>query len=397
MSNFAGVTFAEQTVNPSDDAIIRRAILPDGILAGCAITYSGYTLTMAAGALLACGRQFRHPLAQNWAVADATSGFARLVLTIDLTRTATETAFDQITDEIQYASAEDGFADLVQSDINQTGTRYQIEVCKVSLGAGGITGIVSQLPLSRVDGASLNFKVVGGLTQPSDPAANTVWVNTNIKIPSWMLSPTAPAEVEEGAVWIRTGTAGRISFNALKKNGITIFPSACYQYSGGAWVSRPADIYQGEKWQNLSVYLYDNGDEFADVTGSWVATALKRASGSGAKAPTITKENGKLVMTGNAQNGGVVHTANKIDLSGGAVLKFDGALSPSAATGFWATLGVWSEFGATYQDNLAAYHDAAAEETGEITVDISALSGEYYVGVALYGSSRAEMTKVLAE
>lgn len=397
MSNFAGVTFAEQTVNPSDDAIIRRAILPDGILAGCAITYSGYTLTMAAGALLACGRQFRHPLAQNWAVADATSGFARLVLTIDLTRTATETAFDQITDEIQYASAEDGFADLVQNDINQAGTKYQIEVCKVSLGAGGITGIVSQLPLSRVDGASLNFKVVGGLTQPSDPAANTVWVNTNIKIPSWILSPTASAEVEEGAVWIRTGTAGKISFNALKKNGITIFPSACYQYSGGAWVSKSASIYQGEKWQDLSVYLYDNGDEFVDVTGGWVATALRRASGSGAKAPTIAKENGKLVMTGNAQNGGVVHTANKIDLSGGAVLKFDGALYPSATAGFWATLGVWSEFGSTYQDNLAAYHDTTAEETGEITVDISALSGEYYVGVALYGSSRAEMTKMLAE
>lgn len=42
-------------------------------------------------------------------------------------------------------------------------------------------------------------------------------------------------------------------------------------------------------------------------------------------------------------------------------------------------------------------HDATEAETGEITIDISALSGEYYVGVALYGSSRAEMTKVLAE
>lgn len=243
----------------------------------------------------------------------------------------------------------------------------------------------------------INFKVVGGSTRPSSAPENTIWVNTDVDITSWQVSGKEPAEPADGVVWIRTGTAGKISFNALKKNGITIFPSACYQYSGGAWVSKPADIYQGEKWQNLSVYLYDNGDEFADVTGSWVATALRRASGSGAKAPTITKENGKLVMTGNAQNGGVVHTANKIDLSSGAVLKFDGALSPSAASGFWATLGVWSEFGSTYQDNLAAYHDATAEETGEITVDISALSGEYYVGVALYGSSRAEMTKMLAE
>ena len=61
MSNFTGVTFAKQKVLPSDDAIIRRAILSDGILYGCEFSYSGSTLTMGAGHLLICGRQARHP------------------------------------------------------------------------------------------------------------------------------------------------------------------------------------------------------------------------------------------------------------------------------------------------------------------------------------------------
>jgi hypothetical protein len=142
---FTGVTFAEQKVSPSDDAIIRRLLLKDGVLTGCSMSYSGSTLTMAAGQLMICGRQINHPSAQNWAVVDATSGYARLLLTIDLTRTATKDAFDQVVESIEYASAIDGFPALEQMDINGSGTRYQIVMCVVSLGTGGITGIVEEL------------------------------------------------------------------------------------------------------------------------------------------------------------------------------------------------------------------------------------------------------------
>jgi hypothetical protein len=100
---------------------------------------------MGAGLLVACGRQFRHTSVQNWAVTGATSGYARLVLTIDLTRAATKESFDQVVDSIEYASALDGFAPLQQDDINESGTVYQMAVCIVSLGAGGITGILHKL------------------------------------------------------------------------------------------------------------------------------------------------------------------------------------------------------------------------------------------------------------
>ena len=144
-SKFAGVTFDDQAATPSDDAIIRRAILADGILTGCEVSYTGSTLTMTAGQLMICGRQVKHPSTQNWAVADATTGFARLVLTIDLTRTSSKDTFEQVVDTVEYASAVDGFADLVQEDINASGTKYQIVAAVVSLTTGGISGIVSQL------------------------------------------------------------------------------------------------------------------------------------------------------------------------------------------------------------------------------------------------------------
>ena len=152
-ANFTGVTFPNQKVTPANDAVIRRAIFDDGILTGCDLSYSGSTLTMTAGQFMICGRQIIHPSSQNWAVTEATSGYARLVLTIDVTRTSTKDTFDQVVDEIQYATDANGFADLTTADINATGTRYQVAVCVVSLGPGGITGIASKLDMTEGGGA----------------------------------------------------------------------------------------------------------------------------------------------------------------------------------------------------------------------------------------------------
>ena len=152
-AKFTGVTFPNQKVTPANDAVIRRAIFDDGILTGCDLSYSGSTLTMTAGQLMICGRQIIHPSSQNWAVTEATSGYARLVLTIDVTRTSTKATFDQVVDEIQYATDANGFADLTTADINATGTRYQVAVCVVSLGPGGITGIASKLDMTEGGGA----------------------------------------------------------------------------------------------------------------------------------------------------------------------------------------------------------------------------------------------------
>ena len=148
--SFTGITFPQQKVRPSDDAAIRRAALADSILSGCVLSYAGYTLTMGAGLLIGCGREFRHTAVQNWAVTGATSGYARLVLTIDTTRASTKDSFDQIVDTIEYASSLDGFLPLQQDDINNAGIIYQMAVCVVSLGTGGITGIVHKLDRNAV-------------------------------------------------------------------------------------------------------------------------------------------------------------------------------------------------------------------------------------------------------
>lgn len=119
------VTFEGQHIAPSDDGAAWASGLTDGILSGCALTKNGAALTIAAGKIVAAGRVARVDNARTFAL--ATSGYDRLVLTIDLSKTAEE----QVALDIQHSSSQ-VFPALTQGDINNGGTVYQAEICIIS-------------------------------------------------------------------------------------------------------------------------------------------------------------------------------------------------------------------------------------------------------------------------
>lgn len=300
-ANFSGVTFPKQKVTPSDDAIVRRAMLADGILTGCALTYAGSTLTMAAGHLMICGRQIRHPSPQNWAVTGANSGYARLVITIDVSRTSTAANFDQVLASIDYASSEDGFPALETGDINNNGIRYSVAACVVSLGSGGITGILSRLEQvsAAAGGGGLNFRVVGGTAQPTDRKANTIWVSTGTKIADYALSAEAPENPKVGAVWIRLGAASPASFAAVRNPLIMLYPIGAVQWDGLTWNSMDAQLYNGSSWIPFSysrVYLIRDGVVNPAAAGALVHLGWDW-NGNEVSAQPYTQGNGYLDIT----------------------------------------------------------------------------------------------------
>lgn len=150
---FLGVTFPEQVKSPVDEAVVQRVMLPDCVIDGCSLGFSGTTLTMEAGYLLICGRVVRHSSPQSWSISKAKTGFARLVLTVDLTRVSTENSFDQVNDSIEYSTRVTDFESLDQTNINNNGTLYQFEVCVVSLGSNGITKIYRSAAFAAPGGA----------------------------------------------------------------------------------------------------------------------------------------------------------------------------------------------------------------------------------------------------
>lgn len=101
-------------------------------------------------------------------------------------------------------------------------------------------------------GANLNFKVVGGTRTPSNPGENTIWVNTDTEITSWMFSATEPESLTDGMVWFCVGASGNTELNALKKNGIIVYPIRASQCIDGAWADKEAEIYQAGAWKPIT-------------------------------------------------------------------------------------------------------------------------------------------------
>lgn len=124
-------------------------------------------------------------------------------------------------------------------------------------------------------GGSLNFKVVGGTAQPTNPSENMIWVNTSVAITSWVFSATAPTSPAAGMVWFATGSSSSVAFNAVKKNGIWVYPAGCQQYVSGAWVTKTAKTYQSGAWKDWVFWLYKDGMkevEFADNALNTIGT-----------------------------------------------------------------------------------------------------------------------------
>lgn len=127
------------------------------------------------------------------------------------------------------------------------------------------------LNLGGGGGAPLNFKVVGN-PQPTNPKENTIWLNTDVPIGRWYFSATQPEGLNAGDVWFFIGVSSPVAFNALKKNGVMVYPISAKQYIDGAWIAVTAQIYQGGEWVAwVETYMVNDSTFTARIayTGSY--------------------------------------------------------------------------------------------------------------------------------
>lgn len=449
-ANFTGVTFPYQKVTPANDAVIRRAIFDDGILTGCDLSYSGSTLTMTAGQLMICGRQIIHPSSQNWAVTGATSGYARLVLTIDVTRTSTKDTFDQVVDEIQYATDANGFADLTTADINATGTRYQVAVCVVSLGPGGITGIASKLDVTEGGGAGGNLKVIalagvavtvtkGSKVKQKVADAAGVAMFTGLETGTWTVTlpadvspPTRTVDIDVDYVVVIAYFSATINITypsgstCTCSDGTTTLSApdtsgtwACIVPNAGTWTVTSTS---GEETDSKAVtittdgqivsielsyllWLYKSGNTYNAVTGGWSVPQIPSTGGSFDGVLTLN-DNSMLLSTevfGGSVGYANVFTNNSIDLTGVNTLKFkitgigdqiSGTYPSGDTVNFRFSLVVADARPTTPNPTFAA--DLRILETGEYSVDVSSISAGY-VGVWITTVGYIKTTLTISE
>lgn len=130
-------------------------------------------------------------------------------------------------------------------------------------------------------GSDLNFKVIAVASEsalPSSAAENTIAVITTAPITSYVFSSTAPTSPAEGMVWFAVVTASTVGFNAIKRNGLWVYPTGCQQYVSGAWVNKTAKTYKSGAWVGMETYLYNAGDQCVGITGGWTAISEQQTS-----------------------------------------------------------------------------------------------------------------------
>ena len=229
--------------------------------------------------------------------------------------------------------------------------------------------------------ASLNFRVLGGATQPENPRENDIWVQTDTAFFSWAFSATEPAGTE-GAVWISVGMESQVAFSAVKKNTLWVYPVEVKEYRFGGWEARNACCFQNGRWVVFSqvvtdVRLFDQGDPCEGITGGWGVIGRGEV-----KADSLS-----LYVYHDA-NGAQVYTQRAVKLTDFSKLR---VVLSGSTVGIY--VGVMSSAPDMANQSFVSNRDKCASRmtiaAGTLTqeLDISGLSGEYYVWAGRGGSS----------
>lgn len=223
----------------------------------------------------------------------------------------------------------------------------------------------------------IDFHIVGGTVEPSNPVENILWINTGYDITEWSFDSTEPLDPVDGMIWLRIGKTAQSKFNILKEQSIYVYPIFCKQFVDGVWTKKEAQIYQNDAWTSISTNVLDFISGFT----------TQRENGSG----SITVENETITATstgtGSDNQGHVVYfSAEKIDVTDYDVLSFQ--IDFANKNVIYTNVGLYSANTSCYSwDNEVAVKNfsGSGSVAGMYNIDLSGVTGSYYFAVGMSG------------
>lgn len=235
--------------------------------------------------------------------------------------------------------------------------------------------------------AALSFKVVAyesvEALQTSTPKENTIGVVTTTPITSWTFSVTEPSNIESGMAWFIVDYESNVEFNALNKNSIQIKPRRTKQFIDGEWTNVLTWIYQDSEWKEWinRLYLYNVGSTCDNVTGGWTGAS---------------NSDGMLIASGNIFYS---YTENMVKVDEYKNLYIDISAVTGPPNGFLA-IGLSYTKENKIDDYVAVYTEGSETwfgSTGTKIVDISNVSGSYYLKIHGYTIHPLKISKIYME
>ena len=243
---------------------------------------------------------------------------------------------------------------------------------------------------SGIDCNIKNYESYASL--PSIAQQNSLGIITDVQFTSYGLGKVNPfiyyQNATPGCLWICTSDFAPFGFNLLVNNYFQVYPVRAEQFIDNVWVIKDMYIYQSE-WKPVEFALYKKGEENIDITGGWAALGklIKKDTGKAALPIIDYEDNMMHIYYSTSNQSSIVYCANKIDLTCYKNLSFKGILY-SSTTNTNVRICIWSSLGTYWSDNIAASALSTSNNISEIfEIDTSNLTGEYYIGIGMYGAS----------
>ena len=199
--------------------------------------------------------------------------------------------------------------------------------------------------------------------------ANAVYIRMTVHNNDNM-SFNATVTLDEGFVWFPIGTSSPVGFNAVKKNGIQVYPISAKQYVGVEWVEKTAKSYQGGEWVDWFTYLYKQGHKFESITGGWSGFVYYEDYDPGIY---TERESSILVQSNTNHICGGCGPEKKIDLTDVSKIVVNFVDTNRNITVFVSSV----RSGKSYAQRVSAVDFDGGP--GEVVLDVSALVGSYYL------------------
>ena len=142
-----GITFSKQSVSSNDDSHIYKVLLngKNGTTKGCKMTFGTDDIYISDGFFFVSGRLIEISSTETIATPVSTSGttYCRLVFEIDLTKTNTNTAFNQGYFKVLTSTSD--YPGITQENLEDGGNVFQLPFAKFTKSVSGIGSFVSEL------------------------------------------------------------------------------------------------------------------------------------------------------------------------------------------------------------------------------------------------------------
>lgn len=234
------------------------------------------------------------------------------------------------------------------------------------------------------------LQIVEGLVRPKNPTQGMIWAKTEHKVAYYDLSATRPENPADGTLWVNISDSGKTKIvSPVSKEWITVYPLYAEQYVGGTWADIDIASYQDGEWVDWwNGKLYENGNEYEEYTGGWETFQHHSQTYNTAG---CSKDGGKLTLRLTGTKCAVAYgTVEPIDVTDYTSIEFtaDEIYTECA----FAISTMRSTSSAT--SRIAQIVPTSA---GVHFLDISGLSGKYYVWFGDYTSSGAGYGAVVSK